>query len=87
MSWPKETRGVIIGSFYWGYMLTQVASSVAVNFFGPKRFLALLIFISSVAVMTIPIVSNFHPSFVIMLRVLAGAAQVRRRQIDPLMLK
>ncbi|CAF1055789.1 unnamed protein product [Adineta ricciae] len=73
--WPKQTRGVILGSFYWGYALTQVASSVAVNIFGPKRFLALLIFFSSMATMLLPIFSKFHPSIVILLRVVAGAAQ------------
>ncbi|UJR30737.1 hypothetical protein I4U23_018257 [Adineta vaga] len=73
--WPKQTRGVILGSFYWGYALTQVASSVAVNIFGPKRFLALLIFISSFATILLPVFSKLHPSFVILLRVVAGAAQ------------
>ncbi|CAF1012488.1 unnamed protein product [Adineta steineri] len=73
--WPKQTRGVILGSFYWGYALTQVASSVAVNLLGPKRFLAILIFISSAATMLLPIFAKFHPSFVILIRVVAGAAQ------------
>ncbi|CAF4892296.1 unnamed protein product, partial [Rotaria sp. Silwood1] len=35
---------IVLGSFYWGYALTQIASSVVVNLIGPKRFLALLIF-------------------------------------------
>ncbi|CAF4221023.1 unnamed protein product, partial [Adineta steineri] len=73
--WPKQTRGVILGSFYWGYALTQVASSVAVNLLGPKRFLAILIFISSAATMLLPIFAKLHPSFVILIRVVAGAAQ------------
>jgi MFS family permease len=74
--WPKQTRGIILGSFYWGYALTQIASSVAVNFLGPKKFLAILIFVSSIATIFIPVFSKLHPSVVILLRVLAGAAQV-----------
>jgi len=73
--WPKRTRGVILGSFYWGYALTQIASSIAVNLLGPKRFLAIVIFVSSVATMLLPVFSTLHPSFVILLRVLTGAAQ------------
>lgn len=56
--------------------MTQVVSSVAVNFLGPRRFLAILIFISSLATVLIPMVSKLHPSLVIILRVVAGAAQV-----------
>ncbi|CAF1132130.1 unnamed protein product [Adineta ricciae] len=73
--WPKSTRGFLLGSFYWGYALTQVASSVAVNLLGPKRFLALLIFASSMATILLPIFSKLHPSLVIALRIVAGAAQ------------
>jgi len=73
--WPKSTRGIIMGSFYWGYALTQIASSIIVNFLGPKRFLAILIFTSSAATMCIPVVAAMHPSLVTLLRVLAGAAQ------------
>ncbi len=76
MSWPKQTRGFVLGSFFWGYALTQVASSVAVNLLGPKRFLAILIFISSIATILLPMFAKLHPSFVIFLRVVAGAAQV-----------
>lgn len=60
--------------------MTQIASSVAVNLLGPKRFLAILIFVSSVATILLPVFSKLHPSFVILLRVLAGAAQVRIRK-------
>ncbi|CAF1111366.1 unnamed protein product [Rotaria sordida] len=73
--WPKRTRGFILGSFYWGYALTQIISSVIVNSLGPRRFLAILIFISSISTVLLPIFSKFHPSFVVVLRILAGAAQ------------
>ncbi|CAF4108806.1 unnamed protein product [Rotaria sordida] len=73
--WPKSTRGVILGSFYWGYALTQIASSVAVNIFGPKQFLAMLICVSSIATLLLPVVSKFGSSLVVLLRVVAGAAQ------------
>ncbi|CAF2682203.1 unnamed protein product [Rotaria sp. Silwood2] len=66
--WPKSTRGLILGSFYWGYALTQIPSSVVVNILGPKRFLAILILVSSIATLCLPIVSKFHPFFVILLR-------------------
>ncbi|CAF3679805.1 unnamed protein product [Rotaria socialis] len=73
--WPKTTRGTILGSFYWGYALTQIPSSVAVNILGPKRFLAILILVSSAATLLVPLVSNLHPAAVILLRIVAGAAQ------------
>ncbi|CAF3353503.1 unnamed protein product [Rotaria sp. Silwood2] len=75
LQWPKQTRGVVLGSFYWGYALTQIVSSVVVNLLGPKRFLALLIFLSSISTILLPVFAKFHPSVVILLRVLAGAAQ------------
>ncbi len=67
---------MILGSFYWGYALTQIASSVIVNCLGPKRFLAIVILLSSIATLLLPLLASFHPAFVIFLRVLAGAAQV-----------
>ncbi|CAF4782440.1 unnamed protein product [Rotaria magnacalcarata] len=75
LSWPKTTRGTILGSFYWGYALTQIPSSVAVNILGPKRFLAIVILVSSAATLLVPLVSNLHPAAVILLRIVAGAAQ------------
>lgn len=78
--WPKQTRGVILGSFYWGYALTQIAASVIVNYLGAKRFLALLIFTSSAATALLPVFSSLHPSFVTLLRVVAGAAQVHEEE-------
>jgi len=62
--------------------MTQVVSSVAVNILGPKRFLAILIFVSSLATILIPVFSKFHSAFVIILRILAGAAQVRANRYD-----
>ncbi|CAF1171597.1 unnamed protein product [Adineta steineri] len=75
LSWPKKTRGLLLGSFYWGYALTQIASSIAVTYFGPKRFLALLIFMSSLATVLLPIISTWSSPFIILLRIVAGAAQ------------
>ena len=76
LMWPKETRGVILGSFYWGYALTQVLSSLVVRLLGARRLLGLLIFVSSTATLLIPIFSQFNSWLVIFLRILAGVAQV-----------
>ncbi|CAF1315247.1 unnamed protein product [Adineta steineri] len=75
LNWPKKTRGLLLGSFYWGYALTQIASSIAVTYFGPKRFLAMLIFMSSLATLLLPVISTWSSPFIILLRVVAGAAQ------------
>ncbi|CAF4435176.1 unnamed protein product, partial [Adineta steineri] len=76
LNWPKKTRGLLLGSFYWGYPLTQIASSIAVTYFGPKRFLALLIFMSSLATLLLPVISTWSSPFIVLLRIIAGAAQV-----------
>ncbi|CAF4026783.1 unnamed protein product [Adineta steineri] len=75
LSWPKQTRGIFLGSFYWGYALTQIVSSIAVTYFGPKRFLAMLIFMSSLATLVLPVISTWSSPFIILLRIIAGAAQ------------
>ncbi|CAF1298680.1 unnamed protein product, partial [Didymodactylos carnosus] len=57
LNWSKQTQGVILGSFYWGYMLTQVAGGIAVNYLGPQKFIAIVVFLSSLCTLLLPMVA------------------------------
>ncbi|CAF1297990.1 unnamed protein product [Didymodactylos carnosus] len=75
LNWSKQTQGVILGSFYWGYMLTQVAGGIAVNYLGPQKFIAIVVFLSSLCTLLLPMVALVNSAIVIILRVITGASQ------------
>lgn len=71
-----ENKNVILSSFYWGYVLLQIAAAVIARFYSPKKLLVFAMTVSSAVFMAIPLAANFFDSYgVIVCRVIQGLAQ------------
>lgn len=57
-AWSEKTQGVVLSSFFWGYVLTQVPAGQLAQKFGPKVLLLLSIGTCSTLAVFTPIVAS-----------------------------
>ena len=74
--WSKELQGVILGSFFWGYILTQIAGGWLAGRFGGKRVLGYSMLATAVATLLTPVGSYGSPYILMMLRLICGMGEV-----------
>ncbi|ELT87580.1 hypothetical protein CAPTEDRAFT_209782 [Capitella teleta] len=73
--WNKEMRGIILGSFFYGYILTQVPGGWLTVRFGPKKVFGVAMVINVMATILTPIAARVSVYLVLVLRVLLGLCQ------------
>ncbi|XP_054762295.1 vesicular glutamate transporter 2-like [Lytechinus pictus] len=71
-SWSVKTIGAMHGSFFWGYIITQVPGGFLAARFPANRIFATAIFISSILNLFIPLACHVSPMMVIAIRMLQG---------------
>ncbi|CAG2118590.1 unnamed protein product, partial [Medioppia subpectinata] len=70
--WSASIQGVILGSYFYGYTVTQMLGSYA-DRFGAKWMTGLGVLLPAVFNALIPVLAEVHYSLVILMRVLIGA--------------
>ncbi|XP_071497425.1 vesicular glutamate transporter 1-like [Diadema antillarum] len=70
--WSVRVIGMMHGSFFWGYILTQVPGGFLAARFPANRIFATAIFISSTLNLFIPLACHVSPVMVIAIRMLQG---------------
>ncbi|GFX81580.1 putative inorganic phosphate cotransporter [Trichonephila clavipes] len=73
--WTPKLQGVIIGSFYYGYSISQVPGARLAEIYSGKWIFGLGTVISAVLSLLIPIAAYFHIVALIFIRALQGLAQ------------
>ncbi|GAB0202126.1 vesicular glutamate transporter 1 [Grus japonensis] len=76
-NWDPETVGMIHGSFFWGYIVTQIPGGFIAQKFAANRVFGLAIVSTSLLNMLIPAAARTHVGCVIAVRVLQGLVEVR----------
>ncbi|XP_039555414.1 vesicular glutamate transporter 1-like, partial [Passer montanus] len=76
-NWDPETVGMIHGSFFWGYIVTQIPGGFIAQKFAANRVFGLAIVSTSVLNMLIPSAARTHVGCVIAVRVMQGLVEVR----------
>ncbi|NXF28284.1 VGLU1 protein, partial [Rhodinocichla rosea] len=76
-NWDPETVGMIHGSFFWGYIVTQIPGGFIAQKFAANRVFGLAIVSTSVLNMLIPSAARAHVGCVIAVRVMQGLVEVR----------
>ncbi|KAM3924118.1 vesicular glutamate transporter 3 [Leptodactylus fuscus] len=74
-NWDPETVGLIHGSFFWGYIVTQIPGGFIANKLAANRVFGAAIFLTSILNMLIPSAANVHYGCVISVRVLQGLVE------------
>ena len=69
--------GLILGSFFAGYILTQIPGGFLASKYGGKNLFGGAILISGILTIFTPVVARESASLLIALRVLLGAVQVQ----------
>lgn len=73
--WDPETVGMIHGSFFWGYIVTQIPGGFIVNKFAANRVFGFAIVATSCLNMLIPTAAKWHFGCVIVVRVFQGLVE------------
>ncbi|KAM6188298.1 vesicular glutamate transporter 1 isoform 2-T2 [Sarcoramphus papa] len=74
-NWDPETVGMIHGSFFWGYIVTQIPGGFIAQKFAANRVFGLAIVSTSLLNMLIPAAARTHVGCVIAVRVLQGLVE------------
>ncbi|XP_047666653.1 vesicular glutamate transporter 1 isoform X1 [Tachysurus fulvidraco] len=73
--WDPEIVGLIHGSFFWGYIVTQIPGGFICQKFAANRVFGFAIVATSALNMLIPSAARIHYSCVIVVRVLQGLVE------------
>eukprot|EP00062_Callorhinchus_milii_P010610 gi/632955808/ref/XP_007893647.1/ PREDICTED: vesicular glutamate transporter 3 [Callorhinchus milii] len=74
-NWNPETVGLIHGSFFWGYIVTQIPGGFISNKLAANRVFGAAIFLTSTLNMFIPVAARFHVGCVMFVRILQGLVE------------
>nr|XP_021543226.1 vesicular glutamate transporter 3 isoform X2 [Neomonachus schauinslandi] len=74
-NWDPETVGLIHGSFFWGYIVTQIPGGFISNKFAANRVFGAAIFLTSTLNMFIPSAARVHYGCVMCVRILQGLVE------------
>ncbi|KAA8590259.1 hypothetical protein FQN60_014193 [Etheostoma spectabile] len=74
-NWDPETVGLIHGSFFWGYIVTQIPGGFISNKLFANRVFGAAIFLTSLLNMFIPSAARVHYGCVIFVRILQGLVE------------
>ncbi|XP_050412610.2 sialin [Patella vulgata] len=73
--WNGQIQGIILGSFYYGYCLTQIPGGWLAQYFGGKRLIGGAILVTSLLSLLSPIAARFNWWMLVGVRFLEGATQ------------
>ncbi|KAM9804095.1 sialin [Neosynchiropus ocellatus] len=73
--WDSETQGWILGSFFYGYIITQVPGGYLAGRVGPKWLLGLGILGTVIFTLLTPMAADLGPSYLIAVRALEGVGE------------
>ena len=75
--WDSKTQGIILGSFFWGYMVTQIPGAfLARKFGGGKYIFGLGIALTGIFSLLTPWAARYSTDALIACRILMGLSEV-----------
>lgn len=73
--WDSYTQGIILGSFFYGYVITQLPGGRIAEVLGARWMFGLGVFFTAVLTLAIPVASRAHYGALIAIRVLQGLGE------------
>ncbi|XP_065487352.1 sialin isoform X2 [Caloenas nicobarica] len=74
-SWDADTQGWILGSFFYGYIITQIPGGYLASKIGGKLLLGFGVFSTSVFTLLTPLAANLGVGYLIAVRALEGLGE------------
>ncbi|XP_046377077.1 sialin-like [Haliotis rufescens] len=74
-NWDEQLQGHVLGSFFYGYCLTQVLGGWLAELVGGKRTFGFSVLVTSILTLVTPTAASLHVYALIVVRVLQGMAQ------------
>uniref|UniRef100_A0A2C9LEQ0 Major facilitator superfamily (MFS) profile domain-containing protein n=1 Tax=Biomphalaria glabrata TaxID=6526 RepID=A0A2C9LEQ0_BIOGL len=73
--WSKELEGLILGAFFWGYLVLQVPGGRMSEKIGAKKVIAFAMFPVAILTLLSPIAARTDPYFFMVIRGLIGLGE------------
>lgn len=74
--WSPSVQGIVLGGFYYGYILTHIHAGQFSLMFGSKKLILISLLASSLLTLLTPFVASWHVAYIIAIRVFTGMTQV-----------
>jgi ACS family sodium-dependent inorganic phosphate cotransporter-like MFS transporter 5 len=75
--WDESVQGIILGSFFYGYIVTQVPGGRLAELYGGKLVFGLGVLITGILTAISPLAAKLGTSVFVFVRVLEGLGEVR----------
>lgn len=73
--WSRELQGIILSSFFWGYVILQIPGGFLSQRFGGKRVMLFAVIWTSIFTAVTPVIANTGPYWLIGCRFLEGLVE------------
>ncbi|KAH1015828.1 putative inorganic phosphate cotransporter isoform X2 [Dendroctonus ponderosae] len=74
-NWDERQQGIVLGSFFYGYVLTQIPGGRFAEVFGGKKVYGLGVLMTAVFTLLTPIAARINFTFFIIVRILEGMGE------------
>ena len=74
--WPERIQGLVLGSYFWGYILTQMIGGRIAELFSAKWVIWASVFINVIFTLATPIAAHTSYNTVLVVRGIEGLAAV-----------
>jgi MFS family permease len=81
--WTEAEQGFILGSFFWGYVLTQLPGGLLSQRYGGKWVVGLGLLLTAILTLFIPVAARSGKEYLIAVRIVQGLAEVSRDPDTP----
>lgn len=76
-SWDEVQQGIILSSFFWGYLIFQIPGGRIAEVVGAKRVFGGAVLINGALAIVLPFLARTHWILLLVVRAMQGLAQVR----------
>lgn len=80
--WDSETQGWILGSFFYGYIVTQIPGGYLARKYGAKWILGFGILCTVIFTLVTPVAADLGAGYLIAVRVLEGIGEVNSAHLQ-----
>ena len=72
LQWSEPNQGLVLGSYFWGYLITQVPGGRVAELYGGKWVFFVAVVLNVGATLLSPICSVYGFQYLILMRILMG---------------